>query len=571
MQIDLRSGNDTLVIRLGENDNISAKNIQAILRDANIKFATLSAAGIWEVGASSVERIHEVFSEFNPSWSREATSRLARVRQVREEQKGSELRSRLFRGHTLSNLQTLNRTPFPEQVEAGTYMSAPGISRFALFWKPGSGKTGALLIAANELLCRGVVGGVLIVAERPIAIKDPWQKEINAWLLGSPAIRDRIALVEGTRTDRLEMYLADPTWLIVHYGLLWIDQVAIKRWAMRKEAEERPVVIFDESDLIKNSSALRSRAALAIRQECGRCWIASGTPAPHSPSDYEYQMSVLCGYPVKLGLTGEREEDALVVIHELEKGIYYLQQDNPRKMPETIIPVKVELTNSQRHVYEQLATQMITHLRSIDDKTFQQEHSEIMAQRIKLLRFCSDPAHETLGYLDFKEPAKVTKLDMLLEEILSDPREKVVVWTRFRDTAIKLWERYRSRYGAVLLIGGGEGSASQLNEPTCRMIVSTIQMGASSISLTAARNAIYESLDDVSRNFTQSMARINRTGQTLDCRYWVLMCKDTLEEELFDTTLDKIRISEDVLEEIGIPGRAQLIEQLRRGLTLSTN
>ena len=160
------------------------------------------------------------------------------------------------------------------------------------------------------------------------------------------------------------------------------------------------------------------------------------------------------------------------------------------------------------------------------------------------------------------------KLDILLGEILSNPEEKVAVWTRFRDTAIKLWEQYRSQYGAALLIGGGEGDASQLNEPTCRMIVVTIQMGASSISLTAARNSIYESLDDISRNFMQRMARINRTGQTKECRYWVLICKDTLEEELFETALDKMKISEDVLEEIGIPGRAQLVEQLRRGLKL---
>ncbi|MBA7480043.1 hypothetical protein ES707_15488 [subsurface metagenome] len=571
MQIDLRPGNDTLIIKLGENDNISAKNIQTILRDAGIGFTTLSAAGIWEVEASSVESIQEVFSRFNPTWSTEATSRLTRVRQVTEEQQDSESRSRLFKGHTLSSLQTLNRSPFPEQIEASTYMSAPSISRFALFWRPGSGKTGALLMAAHELLYRGIVRGVLIVAERPIAMKDPWQTEMNAWLSELSATRDRIAFVEGTRTDRLEIYLSDPTWLIVHYGLLWTDQFAIKHWAIRNEAEERPVVIFDESDLIKNSSALRSRAALTIRQECGRCWIASGTPAPHSPLDYEHQMSVLCGYPVELSLTGQREEDALVVIHELEKGVYYLQQDNPRKMPETIIPVKVNLSESHRRIYEQLIMQMIAYLRSIDDTAFQQERASIMAQRIKLLRFCSDPAHETLGYLNFEEPAKAMKLDMLLEEILSDPREKVVVWTRFRDTAIKLRERYRSRYGATLLIGGEEGDASQLNEPTCRMIVATIQMGASSISLTAARNAIYESLDDVSRNFIQSMARINRTGQTLDCRYWVLMCKDTLEEELFDRTLDKVKSSEDVLQEIGIPGRAQLIEQLRRGLTLSTN
>ena len=35
-----------------------------------------------------------------------------------------------------------------------------------------------------------------------------------------------------------------------------------------------------------------------------------------------------------LPLTGDRSQDALVVVHELEKGFYYLQRENPRKMPE---------------------------------------------------------------------------------------------------------------------------------------------------------------------------------------------------------------------------------------------
>ena len=80
-------------------------------------------------------------------------------------------------------------------------------------------------------------------------------------------------------------------------------------------------------------------------------------------------------------------------------------------------------------------------------------------------------------------------------------------------------------------------------------------MGASSIDLTAASNAIYESLDDVSRNFTQSMARINRTGQTRDCKYWFLVAKNTIEEDLFENTMAKMQVSEEVLEEIGRPGR----------------
>ena len=157
---------------------------------------------------------------------------------------------------------------------------------------------------------------------------------------------------------------------------------------------------------------------------------------------------------------------------------------------------------------------------------------------------------------------------VLLESILSDPNEKAVVWTRFRDTALMLYERYKDTYGAALMIGGGEGSPADLTQPQCRILVATIQVGASSIDLTAASNAVYESLDDVSRNFTQSMARINRTGQTRDCKYWFLIARNTIEEDLFENTMAKMQVSEEVLEEIGRPGRAQMIELLKRTLGL---
>ena len=379
-------------------------------------------------------------------------------------------------------------------------------------------------------------------------------------------LKTGVAAVKGNKPQRFAIYQSDPRWVIVHYGNLATDQYPIKLWAQRNEGVERPIIIFDESDLIKNPAAQRSKSAMAIRQECGRCWIASGTPAPNSPSDYQHQLSVLSGYPVGLPLTGDRAQDALVVVHELEKGFHYLQLENPRKMPEVATPVHVDLSPPQRHEYDQLASQFLSELELMDDQTYGNELGHVMSRRMRLLRLCSDPGHPSLPSRVFDTPAKWLRLDALLETILVDPGEKVVVWTRFRDTAVRLCNRYKVTYGAALMIGGGEGSPADLARPQCRLLVATIQVGASSIDLTAASNAIYESLDDVSRNFTQSMARINRTGQTRDCRYWFLVAKDTLEEDLFENTMAKMQVSEEVLEEIGKPGRAQMIELLKRTL-----
>ena len=558
---------ETLEVRLEPNDSFSVKMVQFAFRNAGVKFTTLLSTGRWEVQSGYLQELSEALDQFAPSWDARAVERLIHLREDRRvrdvvQGEGSGL------NHCLDFTASLGLKPYDEQWEAAALMSAPEVRRFALFWKPGSGKTGALITAAHELLSRGVVKGVLVVAERPLAIQTPWVAELARWLPGNH-VENKVAAVAGSKQQRLETLQSNPRWVIVHYGNLDTDQYPIKEWAQRNEAVERPIVIFDESDLIKNPVARRSRAAMAIRQECGRCWIASGTPAPNSPSDYEHQLSVLSGYPVGLSLTGDRSQDSLVVVHELEKGFHYLQRENPRKMPEVATPVYVDLSPPQKYEYDQLAREFLSELEGMDDQTYARQIGHVMSRRMRLLRLCSDPGHGSLPSPVFDTPAKWLKLDELLATILSDPDEKAVVWTRFRDTALMLCDRYKEPYGAALMIGGGEGSPANLTQPNCRLLVATIQVGASSIDLTAARNAIYESLDDVSRNFTQSMARINRTGQTKDCRYWFLTARNTVEEDLFENTMAKMQVAEEVLEEIGRPGRSLMIGLLKRSLGMS--
>ena len=548
-------------------DNHSPKTVQSTLRNAGVRFSTVQSSGRWEVPSAYLLDLSQAFEGLSATWDPKCIERLTQLKQDRYVDKIVDARTSLS-GHHLGFVSELGLEPYEEQEEAATLMSAPHVRRFALFWKPGTGKTGAMIAAAHELLSRGIVKGVLVVAERPIAMRSPWATELARWLPGSQAA-GQVAVVMGSKRQRLTVLESNPKWVIVNYFTLSAYQYPLISWARRMEGAEGPIIIFDESDMIKNPGAQRSRAAMVIRQECGRCWIASGTPAPNSPSDYEHQLSVLSGYPVGLPLLGDRSHDALVVVHELEKGFHYLQRENPRKMPEVATPIQIDLSPPQRCEYDRLSRELLSELEGMDDRTYAREMTHVMSRRMRLLRVCSDPGHRSLPSPVFDTPCKLPKLDELLEAVLRAPDEKVVVWTRFRDTALMLCARYKELYGASLMIGGGEGTPADLTQPNCRLLVATIQVGASSIDLTAARNAIYESMDDVSRNFTQSMARINRTGQTRDCRYWFMTAKDTVEEDLFENTMAKMQVSEEVLEEIGQPGRSQMIELLKRTLGMS--
>ena len=564
MNVSLNRIRETIDIRLDVVDDVSPSEVQAAFRSARVSYDTARATGHWRVPAAYIEPLFAAIEQFQPDWDYHSFERLTHVRDDNRLNRIADGEAPTLQ-HRLETVNGLSLKPYDEQTEAAHLMSAPTIRRFALFWKPGSGKTGAMIAAGHELLSRGTVKGVIVVAERPIAITNPWHRELATWLPDKD-YSGRVMAIEGDKRERLKRYREDANWLIVHYGILATDEYAIKSWAERKAGVERPVIIFDESDMIKNSNAKRSRAAMAIRQECGRCWIASGTPAPNAPSDYENQLSILAGYPVNLSLTGNRDEDSLIVVHALEKGVYYLQRENPRKMPEIITPMQVDLSAPQRYEYDALARAMLSNLEVMDDRTYALQIHDIMSKRMQLLRLCSDPGHDSLPSPVYDMPAKWLKIDELLEKILGVANEKVVIWTRFRATAFALFDRYHEKYGASILIGGGEGTPEDLEQPHCRLIIATMQVGSSSISLIAARNAIYESLDDVSRNFAQSMARINRTGQTKECRYWLLVTTNTVEEDQFDNTIAKLQVSEGVLNEIGKPGRSQLIEALKRSL-----
>jgi len=569
MEIGINTVREKLTVAREESELESAASIQRRFKAARVPVKTVDGRkGVWEIPSQHIEEVSSLLGHLDVTWSPKCLERLELLR------KDYHSMDNLGVAEASSHLEYASRLSFelyPEQQAAAEYMVGNDVNQFALFWKMGTGKTGAMIAAANDLLSRGVIGGVLVVAERPVSMEDPWKTNLESWLDQEEVRANRVALARGNRLQRSVIYDEDPTWLVVHYAQLTPDLVGLSDWAGRMSKEEPPLVIFDESDYIKNPNSNRGRSAKLLRQSFGRCWLASGTPAPNSPLDYKHQLAVMRGYPIELALTGDMNQDAERVAATLKNDFYYLQQENPRKMPEELYDVSVELNPTQRRAYDRVAGALLTHLETMDDATFNKQRLDILNRRLALLRICCDPSHESLQEAglpeapDFNDPAKVIAIDNLLDDILSDSSEKVVIWSRFRNVAIQIYERYRDKWGASLFIGG-EGDHRDLSRDECRVLVATLQKGSSSISLTPARNAIYESLDDMSRDFAQSMARINRTGQTRDCRYWIITSKDTLEEEVLNNTRRKLSTSQAVLDDIGTPGRALLIEQLKKGL-----
>ena len=70
------------------------------------------------------------------------------------------------------------------------------------------------------------------------------------------------------------------------------------------------------------------------------------------------------------------------------------------------------------------------------------------------------------------------------------------------------------------------------------------------LNLQKANKMIYFSLPERSDLFEQSKKRIHRMGQDKPCFYWIMMCTGSVEEQIYQTLLER----KDWTDELFIEG-----------------
>ena len=61
------------------------------------------------------------------------------------------------------------------------------------------------------------------------------------------------------------------------------------------------------------------------------------------------------------------------------------------------------------------------------------------------------------------------------------------------------------------------------------------QAGAMGLNLQKANKIVYFTLTDKSELFEQSKKRIHRIGQSQTCFYYLMMCRNSIEEAVYET------------------------------------
>lgn len=386
------------------------------------------------------------------------------------------------------------------------------------------------------------------------------------WITG----RDNLVpldITSGTgpkRAKRLEAALAstpkDQTLVILcNYEGFWRGDVS-------KQLERAPLacIVADESHRGKSPQGRASRAMhrLAKRHPQARRLLLTGTPMPQGPLDLFGQFRFLddtifgtsyarfraryaeCDPLFPSKVRRYRNQDELIA--KLDAHSYRVEADEVLSLPDAIHEqIPVTLSPATRRFYDALA----------NDLTADIEAGTVTAVNAlaRLLRL----AQAAGGHTKTDDGATVaidgvSAKRRMLEDRLSDlpATEPVVVFCRFRAdleevraAAVELGRSYAEVSGTIK-----ELERWQAGDATILGV--QIQSGGLGIDCTRAAYAFYYSLGFSLGDYEQSLARLRRPGQTRCVRYYHLIAKHTVDEQVYAALRDRRVVVDAVMEKL---------------------
>jgi SNF2 family DNA or RNA helicase len=417
--------------------------------------------------------------------------------------------------------------------------------------------TGKSKVAVNVAV-NGRCSAVLVIC--PLSVVDVWPSEfakhapenLNAEFC---VLNEGRSVAEKAKMMHRALALGKtrnkPVVVIVNYESAWREPLDAALLSTPWD-----LVILDESHRIKAPGGKASMYCARLGLKPRRKLCLTGTPMPHSPLDvygqyrfldpgifgtsfarFKARYAVFGGFHNKQ-VKGYQNQD------ELQKRFYSIafrvEKRDVLDLPPVTHNVRFcELGAATRKVYNEMEYTFYTEVK---------EHvitaSNALVKLLRLQQVTSGHIEE-IGDLGWE---KTKLLEDVLEDFQQD--EAVVVFCRFdrdldrvRDVAHRSGREYYELSGRARGLGAWQASKSG------DILGVQIRSGGVGIDLTRARYAIYYSLGFSLGDYDQSLARLDRPGQTRPVSYYHLVAKNTVDQKVYQALRDRQDAVKAVLDE----------------------
>ena len=299
-------------------------------------------------------------------------------------------------------------------------------------------------------------------------------------------------------------------------------------------------VIIDESQRIKDPSALQSKLTMGICKDKEYVIELTGTPVVNDPKDLASQIAILGrmkefgGYSEFLNNFGDGNNT-----HLLQKQLY--EKCYFRREKKEVLKDLPDLTRST----------VITEIDNRDEydacendlRSYLAEYKQCSEAEIrKKMRMAA-----LVKFMNLRKIATMGKISAAVE-FLNNTSEQVVVFCEHHDVVDALKEAFPD---AVCVTGRQnqrekQAAIDSFQSGKRRIIICSIRAAGVGLTLTAASNELFVSLPWHFADLTQCEARCWRNSQKNAVNSWILIGENTIDSRLYKLIMDKKSIAHKI-------------------------
>ena len=446
---------------------------------------------------------------------------------------------------------------------------------YGYFMEMGTGKSKVLIDNMALLYDKGQINAALIIA--PKGVYRNWlSQEIPNHL---PSHIDHKTVLWTALTSKTKDKEYQQLFKIdydLHILLMNVEALSTKKgveFAGKFLRCHKILMVIDESTTIKNPTAKRTKAILALSKEAKYRRILTGSPVTKSPLDLYSQCAFLnehllgftsyytfrnrYAHMIERNFGGRRVQIVasyrrLDELAEILKPFSYrvLKEDCLDLPPKIYMKREIELTDEQKKAYHTMKSMALA---QVNGKIATAPH--VLTQLMRLHQItCGHFKADDGTIQEFKNNRMGELLD-LLEEI----EGKVIIWANYVYDIEQIVKTIGEEYGEDSIVqyyGAIESKTRQKNidkfqdpESKVRFFVGNPQTGGYGITLTGASNVIYYSNGYDLEKRLQSEDRAHRIGQKKSVTYVDLIARGTVDEKIVKALRKKINIASAIMGE----------------------
>lgn len=352
-------------------------------------------------------------------------------------------------------------------------------------------------------------------------------------------------------TDKMQF-----TWFMEGVGLYEtkvavINYDLIFRRPQFKQLEDFTLML-DESSLIQNEKTKRSKFILNL--DPSNIILLSGTPTSGKYENLWTQIHLL-GWSISQDTYNKQyinwkltEDDGSGIRHKIvnkadpyknvdrlkekmrQHGAVFMKTEECFDLPEqTFITVNCQSTKEYRKFKKTSVINLVTdsgEIELIGDST--------LAKRQYMRMLCGQYNQEKLE---------------AFKDLVESTNDRLVVFYNFNEELKQLKRIAEELERPISEVNGHTKDLDAYEHESDSITFIQYQAGAMGLNLQKANKIIYFTLPLMSEHFEQSKKRIHRIGQTNTCFYYLMICKNTIEEDIFEVLKERKDWTDELFRE----------------------